>query len=91
MLQCTRLNNGCTRVTFRLPSHDPDGVVSVVGSFNDWRPGRHELVHRRDGSRSVSVTLRPGEYHFRYLATGDVWRDEPDAERHGHEDSVLRV
>ncbi|MFB9239876.1 isoamylase early set domain-containing protein [Plantactinospora siamensis] len=81
MIKRSRLFGNQTRVTFFLPKGSaPVGPVSVVGSFNDWEPGRHELVLRRDGSRSVSVRLGPGEHRFRYLADGGVWLDDEQAD-----------
>jgi AMP-activated protein kinase-like protein len=91
MVRRTRLFGGSARVTFRLDGGRPDGTVSVVGDFNGWRPGAHELVARRDGSRSVSVTLVPGEYHFRYLATGGVWFDDEAADALDGDGGLLRV
>ena len=81
MIKRARLFGPKTRVTFTLPADHPDGDVSVVGTFNDWTPGRHQLLPRRNGTRSVSVTLPPGEHHFRYLATGGVWFDDHTADR----------
>src|SRR5256885_13704655 len=69
MIRRSRLFGAKTRVTFSLAA-EPEGAVSVVGTFNDWTPGCHQLVPRRDGTRSVSVTLPAGEHRFRYLATG---------------------
>ena len=81
MIRRARLFGSKTRVTFSLPTdHGPD-VVSVVGDFNDWTPGRHELRLRRDGTRSVSVTLPPGEHRFRYLGDGGRWFDDHGADR----------
>ncbi len=80
MITRSRLSGGKTRVTFSVPT-PPGRVVSVVGTFNDWQPGRHELRRRRNGTSSVSVVLTPGEHHFRYLATGGEWADDPDADR----------
>ena len=93
MIRRSRLFGTKTRVTFTLPAAETprDGVVSVVGSFNDWTPGRHELVPRRDGSRSVSVTLPAGEHRFRYLATGGLWFDDSAADRVDGTGSLLRV
>lgn len=78
-------------MTFRLDGGRPDGTVSVVGDFNGWRPGAHELVARRDGSRSVTLTLAPGEYRFRYLATGGHWFDDETADALVAEGGLLRV
>ncbi|MBO4210419.1 isoamylase early set domain-containing protein [Micromonospora echinofusca] len=81
MIKRSKLFGNQTRVTFCLPRDEPQGTVSVVGCFNDWQPGRHELVPRRDGTRTVTVRLGPGEYRFRYLATGGVWLDDECADQ----------
>jgi hypothetical protein len=81
MIRRARLFGAKTRVTFTLAADHPTGVVSVVGSFNDWTPGRHQLVPRRNGTRSVSVTLPAGEHRFRYLASGGRWFDDDTADR----------
>ncbi|MEV4628845.1 isoamylase early set domain-containing protein [Micromonospora sp. NPDC049523] len=81
MIKRNRLFGNQTRVTFSLPKDAPTGTVSVVGCFNGWEPGRHELVPRRDGSRTVTVRLAPGEYRFRYLATGGIWLDDDQADQ----------
>jgi 1,4-alpha-glucan branching enzyme len=81
MLSRAPLFGGKNRVTFTLPASEPDGEVSVVGDFNSWEPGRHELVRRRNGTRSVSIVLPPGEHRFRYLATDGVWLDDEHADK----------
>ena len=80
MIKKSKLLGSKTRVTFSLPKDAPTGAVSVVGCFNDWEPGRHEMVARKDGTRTVSVPLAPGEYTFRYLADGGVWLDDEHAD-----------
>ena len=63
-----------------LPDDIHDGPVSVVGNFNDWTPGRHRLVRRANGTRSVTVPVSPGQQlRFRYLGSGGRWFDDPDA------------
>jgi hypothetical protein len=91
MLRRSRLFGRKTRVTFSLPLDLPDGVVSVVGDFNGWEPGRHELVRRRNGTRSVSVTLSPGVHRFRYLATGGLWFDDETADRTDEHGCLIEV
>ncbi|MFI6149727.1 isoamylase early set domain-containing protein [Streptomyces sp. NPDC051109] len=73
-----------TEVTFVLPREDPPGPVSVVGDFNDWRPGVHTLQPRKDGKRAVTVAL-PGDttQSFRYLAAGDYWFNDESADHDG--------
>ncbi|MEY9964093.1 1,4-alpha-glucan branching enzyme [Streptacidiphilus sp. MAP12-16] len=81
-----------TEVTFVLPAEHPCGEVSVVGDFNDWKPGAHPLAARKDGARAVTVTL-PLEQrvHFRYLAHGDYWFDDHDADGHDGRNSYLHT
>lgn len=67
-------------ITFVLPADV--GPVSVVGSFNGWNPHAHPMKKRSNGTRSVAVELQPGYHHFRYLAEGGRFFDEPEADRH---------
>ena len=80
------------RVTFVLTDEQPVGRVSVVGDFNGWVPGKHTLIKRTNGTRSVAIALPPGSVQrFRYLAEGGQWFDDPDADRHTHEGGILHV
>ncbi len=40
------------KVTFSLPLQDAARRCSVVGDFNEWVPGAHELRKRANGTRS---------------------------------------
>ena len=91
MLRRSPLFGHKSRVTFSLPLNEPPGVVSVVGDFNEWTPGRHELVQRRNGARSVSIVLEPGVHRFRYLATGGVWFDDEGAEHTDERGCLIKV
>ena len=73
------------KITFSLPqSQPPAGVVSVVGDFNDWTPGKHVLAKRTNGTRSVAITLPGGSsYRFRYLGENGHWFDDDEAPRDG--------
>lgn len=83
--------NGAMKITFCLPADDPAGPVSVVGDFNDWEPGRHTLVRRSNGTRSVAVSLLPGEtVRFRYLGENGHWFDDETVGHDGH-NSVVTV
>jgi 1,4-alpha-glucan branching enzyme len=83
---------GHVRLTFVLPANEPPGRVSVVGDFNGWRPGEHELRRRSNGTRSLAVTIPSGtSIRFRYLAEGDRWCNEtehPDISQVG-DDSLI--
>ncbi|MFD3552005.1 isoamylase early set domain-containing protein [Streptomyces goshikiensis] len=81
-----------TEITFVLPADVPPGPVSVVGDFNDWQPGAHELKERKDGSRAVTVALpREGAHAFRYLAAGDYWFNDDSADGHDGHNSRLHT
>ncbi len=83
---------GCTQITFVLPQDTPEGPVSVVGDFNHWNPAAHPLEPRGDGARAASVTLPAHSAHsFRYLAAGDYWFDEEDADGHDGTNSRLHT
>jgi hypothetical protein len=61
------------------------------GDLNDWTPGVHTLVRRRNGTRSVKVALPEGRtYRFRYLAEGGGWFDGPQVEHHDRQDRLIR-
>jgi len=91
MIRRSRLFGSKTRVTFSRGTDQPAGVVSVVGTFNGWTPGSHELVPRRNGSRSVSVTLPAGEHRFRYLAADGVWFDDLGADEIDSQGGLIRT
>jgi hypothetical protein len=83
----TTPDTGQTKVQLVLPDDVHDGPVSAVGTFNDWTPGRHRLIRRSNGMRSVTVTVASGqELRFRYLGSGGRWFDDPDAC-----DGIIRV
>ena len=91
MIKRSKLFGNKTRVTFSLPADSPAGTVSVVGDFNDWQPGRHEMQARKNGTRTVSVPLEPGNYKFRYLATDGIWLDDEQADAVGPHGSEIRL
>ena len=83
-----KAEEGGVAVTFVLD--EDTEAVSVVGDFNDWTPGAHPLRRRSNGTRSVTVTLPAGKrVRFRYLADGGRWFDDPDADAHDAQGSLL--
>ena len=79
------------KVTFALPLDLAGGRCSVVGDFNEWLPGSHELRKRANGTRSASVTVPRGtRLRFRYLDEDGNWFNDPDApQREGSDDVVV--
>ncbi|WP_371680952.1 isoamylase early set domain-containing protein [Streptomyces sp. NBC_01276] len=83
---------GRTQVTFILPEDAPGGPVSVVGDFNQWDPAAHPLAPRGDGTRAATVVLPAKSAHsFRYLAVGDYWFDDEQADSHDGVNSRLHT
>ncbi len=85
------------RVTFELPAQFNAQAAALCGEFNEWDPVQHPLKRRRDGSFSLTVSLKPGrEYRYRYLLDGEQWENDPAADNYvpnvfGTEDSVVAI
>jgi hypothetical protein len=79
-------------VTSALPADETVAGCSVVGDFNGWQPGMHQLRRRSNGTRSASVTLPPGtRTRFRCLGNNGHWFNDPDVIEFDGPDSVLAV
>ncbi len=50
-------------------------MVQLVGDFNGWRKGEHEMVRTDDGYWLAALHLKPGTYKFRYCADGKWFTD----------------
>ena len=78
------------KVTFALPLGQTAGACSVVGDFNEWQPGTHQMRRRANGTRSASVTVARGtSIRFRYLAENGHWFNDPEVAELEGADSVL--
>jgi 1,4-alpha-glucan branching enzyme len=69
--------------------------VSVVGSFNGWRPNATPLNNTGAGEWAVRLMLRSGQYEYRFVVDGR-WSEDPRASQHvanpfGEFNSVLVV
>jgi 1,4-alpha-glucan branching enzyme len=51
--------------------------VMVVGDFTHWREKPISLHKDPDGTWRTTVSLEPGEHHYRFLVDGE-WRDDPE-------------
>src|SRR3954465_13547235 len=66
------------KVTFSLPLHQTSGRCTLLGDFNEWIPGSHELRIRPYGTRSASVVVPGGtRLRFRYLGEDEAWCNDP--------------
>jgi 1,4-alpha-glucan branching enzyme len=69
--------------------------VQLVGDFTHWKNEPINMKKGPDGVWHASVTLSPGDHHYRFLVDGQ-WRDDPECTLHvpnpyGGQDSVRRV
>ncbi|MEM1270450.1 MAG: isoamylase early set domain-containing protein [Bacteroidota bacterium] len=71
------------KVTFELPADAAAESVAVLGEFNNWDPAANTLaLKKKKGVWTTTVSLKPGnEYAFRYLADGNEWSNDEDADR----------
>ena len=84
------------RVTFELPDGIEATTASLVGEFNDWNPETTPMIRRKDGKFAVTITLKPGEYRYKFLVDGTRWEHDSKAEvqvenSFGSHDSVIKV
>ena len=51
--------------------------VALVGDFTHWRKKPVSLHKEAGGIWRATVSLAPGEHHYRFLVDGE-WRDDPE-------------
>ena len=85
------------RVTFELPKDVNADSVALCGEFNAWDPGKHLMKRRKDGSYSITISLKPGaEYRYRFLLDGERWENDWSADSYadnefGTQDSIVSI
>ena len=85
------------RVTFKYPNEEEAESAVLAGDFNDWSLTATPMKKLKDGSFSVTVSLKPGySYRYRYVLDGNVWVNDPDADGYapnefGEENSIVTV
>ena len=71
------------KVSFKVSKEEANGasVVAILGDFNNWNPEADVMKALKDGSFSHTMELPTGAtYQFRYLADGQNWFDEQEAD-----------
>jgi 1,4-alpha-glucan branching enzyme len=92
----TKTGRSC-KVTFEFENPGDAKQIALLGDFNEWNANKHMMKHRKDGSFSITISLKPGrEYKYRFLADGVNWFNDPQADKYvpnsfGTEDSVVAV
>ena len=69
--------------------------VQLVGDFTHWQQNPINMQKDPDGVWRISVELKPGTYHYRFLVDGQ-WRDDPECalyvpNPYGGQDAVRQV
>ena len=92
----TKTGRSC-RVTFDLPAEVNAQSACLCGEFNDWDQSSHSMKRAKDGSFSLTISLKPGrQYRYRYLLDGERWENDWAADSYapnalGSEDSVVAI
>ena len=47
--------------------------VYLVGSMNDWNQKANRMLEGKTGTYSISLLLKPDEYHYKFLEDGMSW------------------
>lgn len=85
------------KVTFSISNNPQIEQASVLGDFNDWNQDAGEMKKKKDGTFSLTISLKPGkEYHFRYLLNGVEWTNDADVDylvdnQFGSQDGVIKI
>ena len=82
-------------VEFRLEGN-PDQVVCIAGSFNDWDPAATRMPYdRKEQCFRLTMELAPGYYEYKFVIDGQWIMDETNhnfaANDFGTLNSVLTV
>ena len=92
----TKTGRSC-RVTFSLPAEVDAQNACLCGDFNDWSQTSHPMKRRKDGSFTLTISLKPGrQYRYRFLLDGERWENDWAAEGYvpnslGSEDSLVTI
>jgi 1,4-alpha-glucan branching enzyme len=65
-----------SKVTFSFNSPSAQQVL-LVGDFTGWEQAPLPMKKSKGGSWSKTLSLIPGEYHYRLLVDGQ-WKDDPN-------------
>jgi 1,4-alpha-glucan branching enzyme len=64
------------RVVFSVQA-DPESIVYLAGSFNNWDPQAKEMTDKKHtGLFSAAVMLQPGTHEYKFVING-TWCVDP--------------
>ncbi len=92
----TKTRNSC-QVTFLAPPDINAESVHLTGDFNGWDFSSLPMKRNKDGSFSLTISLKPGnKYDYRFIVNGARWENDAGADEFhpnpfGTENSVVKV
>ena len=91
----SRYSNRYSAKKFAIPvnfsCHAPEAnQVSVIGDFNEWRPGANPMNRQPDGAWTLQVEMCHGHHHYHFLVDGET-RLDPRAQGIGRNSKNERV
>jgi len=66
-------------VTFSIKAPNA-GKVNLAGSFNGWDQKTIKLKKGSDGVFSITIPLKAGTYHYKFIVDGN-WKADPEAKK----------
>ena len=82
------------QITFKLTVLPNTNSVHLVGDFNDWSKTANPMSDPDgDGTWETTLTLKPGEYEYRFLVDDMIWIKDPGNQHWAGEysNSILQV
>lgn len=88
------LPDGRSEITFRFQAPRGTKAVYLAADFNGWKPNGHKMDGPdADGWFTTRMTLKPGQYEYKFVIEGTRWRQDPGNPRQigFYRNSVLTV
>ena len=51
--------------------------VALVGDFNGWDTGKHQLIRKKDGTWTIDLPIRKGAYQYLFYIDDKRWQPDP--------------
>jgi tetratricopeptide (TPR) repeat protein len=65
------------KIVFRINHFEGVDKLSLVGTFNDFKPGIHTFKKDKKGIWTCIITLKPGEYRYKLVVGDGNWYLDP--------------
>lgn len=73
-----KTNPATKKTTFQVTLPNADSVA-LVGEFNNWNGGANPMKKGKGGVWKADLSLKSGEYQFRYLVNDQEWMNDEEA------------